>query len=59
VRERRRRFVRAAVAFAVAIGPIRARAESTAQAYPARALRLLVPFPAGGAMDALARLMSD
>jgi len=60
VRERRRRFVRAALA-AIVVGadPICVRAAPPATGYPTRALRLLVPFPPGGAMDALTRLLSD
>ena len=30
-----------------------------AQTYPARAIKIIVPFPAGGASDVMARLLAD
>ena len=43
-----------AVAIATAIGPA---IPSFAQTFPDRALRFIVPFPAGGGTDAVARAM--
>jgi tripartite-type tricarboxylate transporter receptor subunit TctC len=34
-------------------------AQSNAQAYPNRPIRMVVPFPAGGPTDAMARIISD
>ena len=47
--------------FAVAAAALSfaAAAPAWAQAFPERPVRLIVPFPPGGATDALARLMGD
>ena len=39
----------------IAVAP----AQSQAQAYPNRPIRMVVPFPAGGPTDAMARIISD
>jgi tripartite-type tricarboxylate transporter receptor subunit TctC len=47
-----------AASFAAAFGQA-ARSPSLAQIYPARAIKIIVPFPAGGASDVMARLLAD
>jgi tripartite-type tricarboxylate transporter receptor subunit TctC len=47
-------FVSAAFTFAFA-----AMSAATAQVYPSRPITIVVPFPAGGATDALARILSE
>jgi tripartite-type tricarboxylate transporter receptor subunit TctC len=52
----RRSFLAATLSGAIgqaATGP------GLAQTYPARALKIIVPFPAGGASDVMARLLAD
>ena len=51
----RRNFTQSLVAIPVAALPLLARAQS----YPVRAIKLIVPFPAGGATDILARALSQ
>ena len=34
-------------------------AQDAAAAYPSRAIRIIVPFPAGGAADALPRIVAE
>lgn len=48
----RRALVAAAAALALAPG------RATAEAFPARPIRIVVPYPAGGPVDALARLLA-
>src|SRR3954453_21840343 len=50
----RRSIVIVAVAVIAAIGPV---VPLSAQSYPDRPIRFLVPFPAGGSTDAVARAM--
>src|SRR2546423_8600767 len=42
-----------------AIGPAAAQLQSQAQGYPNRPIRMVVPFPAGGPTDGMARVISD
>lgn len=52
----RRQFVQGIVAAAAAFGGW---GSARAQAYPARAVRVIVPFPPGGAIDALGRILAQ
>src|SRR5215475_2363843 len=45
-----------AIAFAVLVGGI---AGASAQSYPDRAIKLMVPYPAGGPTDTVARTVSQ
>ena len=49
---------RALVAGAVAVLPIAATTAARAQAWPSRSLRLVIPFPPGGAQDNVGRLIA-
>jgi tripartite-type tricarboxylate transporter receptor subunit TctC len=49
-----KRMVAAAIAIAVAWSP-----EALAQAYPAKAIRIISPFPPGGSVDVVARIVAN
>lgn len=46
---------------ALAVGPVQAQDHPNANArnYPSRAVRIIVPFPAGGAIDVMSRLIGQ
>ncbi len=44
---------------AILLATLEAVSAATAQSYPSRPVTLLVPFPAGGATDVLARFLAD
>lgn len=54
----RRTFLRAA-AMGAAASAAPARAQSPAGAWPTRTVRLIVPYPAGGSTDVLARIIAE
>ncbi len=47
------------IGFAAVVGTLAAPGAALAQSFPDRALRLIVPFPAGGAADVMARGMAQ
>ncbi|MGH6768011.1 MAG: Bug family tripartite tricarboxylate transporter substrate binding protein [Xanthobacteraceae bacterium] len=56
----RRRIGRLAVALLVATGTwLAADASASAQNYPTRAVKIIVPFPAGGTADAMPRVVAE
>ena len=44
---------------ALGAGDVRAQDQAQVQAYPSRPIRMVVPFPAGGPTDNMARIISD
>jgi tripartite-type tricarboxylate transporter receptor subunit TctC len=52
-----RRFIALAGLFALALGP--AAAQDAAKDFPNRSIRVIVPFPAGGPSDVLARMIGQ
>jgi tripartite-type tricarboxylate transporter receptor subunit TctC len=52
------RYAAIALAAAVTLG-IAAPGNASAQGYPARPITLIVPFPAGGGVDAMARIVAE
>jgi tripartite-type tricarboxylate transporter receptor subunit TctC len=54
-----RRILAAISLFALPLSTLVASAQDSPQSYPNRAIRIIVPFPAGGPTDNLARLLSQ
>ena len=52
-------IVRAAISVVCAIALITLAAPASAQDYPTRPITLVVPYPAGGGVDAMARIVAD
>ena len=46
-------------ALAIALAPLPYPTDASAQQYPARSVRVVVPYPAGGTTDVMARLVSN
>lgn len=53
------RFLRPALLLAAAVGSFTLSSAASAQTYPSKPVRLIVPFPAGGAQDVLARTIAE
>jgi tripartite-type tricarboxylate transporter receptor subunit TctC len=54
-----RRFLSFIAALAVAVASAAASQLASAQAWPDKPIRIIVPFPAGGQLDIVARLIAD
>jgi tripartite-type tricarboxylate transporter receptor subunit TctC len=54
-----RAFIRLTIASLLAAGSVSATGPSLAQSYPDRPIRAIVPFPAGGVADAVARIVGQ
>jgi tripartite-type tricarboxylate transporter receptor subunit TctC len=52
-------MIGAAVTLAAQVGWVQAASTSAGQTYPSRPIRIIVPFPPGGASDVTARLLGD
>jgi tripartite-type tricarboxylate transporter receptor subunit TctC len=50
---------RALISLVAAFSALAATANASAQSYPSRAITIIVPFPAGGATDTLARVIAE
>ena len=59
VNSARREFVQATIAVAVASATSALPGVASAQAYPAKPIRMICPWPAGGATDAVMRALGD
>jgi tripartite-type tricarboxylate transporter receptor subunit TctC len=53
------RLLAAAVAFAASVAPAAADDAADAKSFPSRPIRLIVPFPAGGPADTIARVLGQ
>jgi len=53
------RILRVATFTIMALGPMSVRAQEAASAYPSRPVEFVVPFPAGGSADVIARLVTQ
>src|SRR5215467_13863404 len=56
---RHRCLRRQLIAAALALAAILAAPDAWAQDYPSRAVKIIVPFPAGGTADVMPRIFSD
>jgi len=56
---RKRTWIKAAAALAASIAVPGIRAQTPASHYPARPIRMVVPYAAGGGLDAIARLVAQ
>src|SRR5262252_10576764 len=59
VKARHRWLRRCGIAAALALAAILAAPDAQAQDYPSRAVKIIVPFPAGGTADLMPRIFSD
>src|SRR5438876_1400552 len=57
--DRSQPIVRSLIAAALALAAILAAPDAWAQDYPSRAVKIIVPFPAGGTADVMPRIFSD